>query len=38
MNKVSICDANLLPNPNKLAEEFASCYIMLLLNFFLGYN
>jgi hypothetical protein len=38
MNKVSIRNANLLPNPNKLVEEFAGCYIMLLLDFFLGYD
>jgi hypothetical protein len=38
MNKVSIRDANLPPNPNELAEEFAGCYIMSLLDFFLGYD
>jgi hypothetical protein len=38
MNKVSIRDANPPPNPNELAEEFASCYIMSLLDFFSGYD
>lgn len=38
MNKVTIRDANLLPNPDELAEEFAGCCVISLVNFFSGYN
>jgi len=38
MNKVTIRDANPPPNPDELAEEFAGCCIMSLVDFFSGYD
>ena len=38
MNGVTIRDANPPPNPDELAEEFAGCHVMSLLDFFSGYD
>lgn len=37
-NGVTIRDANPPPNPDDLAEEFAGCHIMSLMDFFSGYD
>jgi hypothetical protein len=38
INKVIIRDANMPPNIDKFAKEFAKYVVALLLNIFLGYN
>jgi hypothetical protein len=37
-NGVTVRDANPPPNPDDLAEEFAGCYVMSLMDFFSGYD
>lgn len=38
MNKVTIRDANLPPNPDEFAEHFAGCQIASLVDFFSGFD
>jgi hypothetical protein len=38
INRVSIRDANLPPNPDEFSEEFAGCQVVSLIDFFSGYD
>ena len=38
INKVTVQDANLPPNPDKFSEEFAGCQVVSLIDFFSGYD
>jgi hypothetical protein len=38
INKVTVRDANLPPNPDEFSEEFAGCHIVSLIDFFSGYD
>jgi hypothetical protein len=38
INRVTVCDANLPLNLDEFSEEFAGCQIILLIDFFLGYD
>jgi transposase InsO family protein len=38
INRVTVRDANLPPNPDEFSEEFAGCHIVSLIDFFSGYD